>query len=238
MTRCRPSKPRSHGNNAQVTRGALTAIGLAGPLAIAILTSCVTSQVMVGKARPPILADQVEIYLETPTKPYDKIAMIQSSSKHSFSFTSQGKTEAVIRRLKRAAAKLGANGVLLRNIEDQAAASVSGGVGTTNYSSHGDISLGFMGFTSGSQKSGNGLAIYVAPDQPPNSQRRCAAPIAPIESGLGSSLNDTPPPPFTCTSMNPGSRICPSRSSLRASRQRRSDGSTIASIRAPDRSNV
>ena len=40
-------------------------------------------------------------------------------------------------------------------------------------------------------------------------KRRCAAPMARMESGFGSSLNSTPPPPLTCTSMNPGSKQLP-----------------------------
>jgi hypothetical protein len=73
----------------------------------------------------------------------------------------------VIERLKRAAAKLGANGVLLQSMDDQAAASVGGEVGTTHYSNHGSVDLGFGSFTTGNQKSGSGLAIYVEPDLTP-----------------------------------------------------------------------
>jgi hypothetical protein len=136
-----------------------------GLLLIATLGACVTSQVMVGNARPPIAADQVRIYTETPTQKFEKIAILESSSKRSFSFTSQGKTEAVIDRLRRAAGKLGANGLLLQGMDDQAGGSVGGSVGTTSYSNHGIIDLGVMGFTPGTQKWGNALAIYVPPEE-------------------------------------------------------------------------
>ena len=43
-------------------------------------------------------------------------------------------------------------------------------------------------------------------------KRRCARPISTIDSTLGSSLNSTPPPPFTCVSMNPGTQAVPFRS--------------------------
>jgi hypothetical protein len=39
--------------------------------------------------------------------------------------------------------------------------------------------------------------------------RRCAAAMAAIPRGLGSSLNSTSPPPFTCVSMNPGTNQAP-----------------------------
>ncbi len=143
----------------------LASFGSASLLLIAALSACVTSQVMVGKARPPVSADQVRVYTEAPADAYEKIAIIESSSKRSFSFTSRGKTEAVIDRLRRAAAKLGANGLLLQSVDDQATGSVGGGVGTTSYSNHGDIDLGIFGFTLGLQKTGSGLAIYVEPEK-------------------------------------------------------------------------
>jgi len=139
---------------------------LAGSLAIAALTACATSQVMIGKARPPISADQVRIYLEAPAAPYDKIAFLESSSARSLSWGGDAKTEVVIERLKRAAAKLGANGVLLQSMDDEAVASVGGDVGTTHESNHGTVDFGVGSFTSGNQKAGSGLAIYVEPVTP------------------------------------------------------------------------
>ena len=41
---------------------------------------------------------------------------------------------------------------------------------------------------------------------------RCAATMAAMPSGVGSSLNRTSPPPLTCTSMNPGASHAPSGS--------------------------
>jgi hypothetical protein len=93
-------------------------------LALAVLTfvaiaGCATSHVMVGKARPPISPDQVQIYLHPPTSKYEEIAVLDTSSKGSFSITAQGKTNAVVDRLKAEAAKLGANGILLSGVGDQ-----------------------------------------------------------------------------------------------------------------------
>jgi hypothetical protein len=135
------------------------------PTLIACLTlaACVTSHVIVGKVRPPIPPEQVQLYLHPPGTPYEEVALLESSSKHSFSFTAQGKTDAVIMRMKEDAAKLGANGILLEGVGDKAAGSVGTGFGTATGTGHSVIGLGFG--TSGTVfvKSGKGLAIYVPP---------------------------------------------------------------------------
>ena len=134
-------------------------------VAILVVTgACTTSHVMIGKARPPISPEQVVIYTRPPEMPYEEIARIETSSQGSFSFTAQGKTDAVIRRLKEEAAKLGANGVLLEGIGDQASGSIGTGGGSTSYSSHSSVGGG-VGIGVGlSRKAGGGLAIYVGND--------------------------------------------------------------------------
>jgi hypothetical protein len=125
------------------------------------LSACVTSHVIVGKVRPPISPDDVQLYLHPPATKYEEIALLESSSKHSFSFTAQGKTNAVVMRLKEDAAKLGANGILLEGVGDTATGSVNSGVGGATGAGHSVIGVGFG--TSGTVfvKSGKGLAIYV-----------------------------------------------------------------------------
>lgn len=137
-----------------------TAFGLVGCLTLA---ACVTSHVIVGKVRPPISPDQVQLYLHPPGTPYEEVALLESSSKNSFSFTAQGKTNAVIMRMKEDAAKLGANGILLDGVGDKAAGSVGTGFGTATGAGHSVVGVGFG--TSGTVfvKSGKGLAIYVPP---------------------------------------------------------------------------
>jgi hypothetical protein len=134
-------------------------------LAIAVLSSCVSSHVIVGKVRPPISPDQVQLYLHPPMAKYEEVALLDSNSNRSFSFTEQGKTDAVIGRLKEEAAKLGANGIILNGVSDQAAGSVSTGYGSATASGHSATAFGVG--TSGTifVKSGSGLAIYVEPDQ-------------------------------------------------------------------------
>ena len=124
-------------------------------------TACVTSHVLVGPARAPILPSQVQLYLQPPAGKYEQIAVLDTSSKHSFSFTAQGKTDVVIRRLKQEAAKLGANGILLQEIADEPVGSVGTGVGTDFTGAHGSISLGLSGSGFLLQKFGSGIAIYL-----------------------------------------------------------------------------
>src|ERR1700722_581935 len=137
------------------------ACALVATLAFAPLSGCVSSHVIVGKVRPPISPDQVQLYLHPPAGKYEEVALLDSNSKHSFSFTAQGKTNAVIDRLRAEAAKLGANGILLNGVTDQAAGSVNTGFGSATASGH--TATGFGIGTSGTVfvKSGSGLAIYV-----------------------------------------------------------------------------
>ena len=125
------------------------------------LTACATSHVMIGQARPPISPEEVQIYTRPPDAPFEEIARLQTSSGGSFSFTAQGKTDAVIKRLKTEAAKLGANGVLLEGMTDRASGSIGTGGGTESYSGRSSVGGG-VGINLGmSQKVGGGVAIYV-----------------------------------------------------------------------------
>ena len=135
-----------------------------GLLAISVLAGCSATEALVGHPRAPISPDQVQIYLVAPAR-YDKIAILEGSSQFSFALTADAKTEAVIQRLKRAAAQLGANGILLQGIYDEGAASIGGAAGATIYSNHGVADLGIGGFSTGERKYGSGIAIYVEPDQ-------------------------------------------------------------------------
>src|SRR5579862_9229718 len=96
---------------------------------------------MIGQARPPISPDAV--------------------SRHSFSITAQGKTDAVITRLKEEAAKLGASGVLLQGSGDQSAGSVSTGFGQATASGNTAYASGLESSGNIMIKKGSGIAIYV-----------------------------------------------------------------------------
>jgi hypothetical protein len=137
----------------------LLAVALLG----AALAGCQTSHVLVGQPRPPISPDLVVIYLHPPREKYEEIALLDTSSKNSFSFTAQGKTNAVIERLKKEAASLGANGILLNGVGDQASGSVSSGFSGATGSGHSAFGVGFGSSGTVFQKKGDGLAIYVEP---------------------------------------------------------------------------
>jgi len=132
-------------------------------LVIAGLSACVSSHVLIGKPRPPISVDQVTVYTQPPAK-YEQIARLDSSSRSSFSFGAQAKTNKVIERLKAEAAKLGANGVLLQGISDQQSGSIGTGLGSASASGNSAVGVGFGTSFATYQKVGIGLAIYVAPN--------------------------------------------------------------------------
>ena len=144
-------------NDAGNTRAILIAT------AALVLAGCVTSHVIVGRVRPPISPDAVQLYLHPPAGHYEEIAILDTSSRHSFSITAQGKTDAVVGRLKSEAARLGANGILIREVGDREAGSVSAGVGGAVSGAHGTLGLGFGSSDMTYIKSGSGIAIYVEP---------------------------------------------------------------------------
>ena len=141
----------------------ITSFALVGALLIS-LCACVSSHVMIGQARPPISPDAVQIYFHPPATRYDEIALLDTSSRHSFSITAQGKTDAVIARLKEEAAKLGANGVLLGEVRTQQTGSIGTGVGSSSYGPSGGSSVGVGGSFGITNKAASALAIFVPPD--------------------------------------------------------------------------
>jgi hypothetical protein len=142
----------------------LTAVGASGVLLTAAVAGCVSSHVaVVGHARPAISPDQVQIFLQPPESPYEQIANLSASSGGSFALTAAGKIDKVVERLKKEAAKLGANGILLHGVGDQSAGSVGAGISTETNSPHSPYGLGFGASAFFFEKSGEGVAIYVEP---------------------------------------------------------------------------
>ena len=122
-------------------------------IAIALSACASSSAILVGKARPAIAPSDVKIYLDAP-KSYERIALLEASSKASMTITDQGKTDKMIERLKIEAAKLGANGVLLTATGNQ---QESGAVFVPMATGGGMILP-----ANAQHKSGNGLAIFVS----------------------------------------------------------------------------
>jgi hypothetical protein len=112
-----------------------------------VLAGCATGSVIItGNKRPAIDPTEVKIYLEPPSQ-YETIGIVESSS--DVEFSSQAAQDRVITELKKQAAKIGANGVLLINVGNQSG-------GTTGF-----YSGGVFYVSSSETKTARGQAIYV-----------------------------------------------------------------------------
>jgi hypothetical protein len=125
--------------------------------ALALAGCASTSKVMLGSARPPVDPAQVRIY-NTPPAGSVEIAQLESSS--AVGFGTQGQTDAAVARLKREAAALGANGVILMGV-GSSGSPVGMSVGAGSYGRHsaGGVGIGIPT----TQKKAAGVAIYVPP---------------------------------------------------------------------------
>jgi hypothetical protein len=119
-------------------------------LAAFVLTACVrTNATLLSQTatpRAPILASDVQIYRTSDKvgRPYEEIALLNATGEASF--TNEAK---MMNSLRKKAAELGANGIILENIaEPSAGAKVAGA---------------FLG--TGAQRKGKAVAIFVAPDK-------------------------------------------------------------------------
>ena len=82
------------------------------------LGACGTSSyVLTGTARAPIAPVEVRVYSQPPPV-YESIAILDASSHTMYGSGGQQSTDKVIARLKEQAAHLGANGVVLEEIND------------------------------------------------------------------------------------------------------------------------
>ena len=128
---------------------------------MATLTGCSTSShVLTGTPRTPIDPASVRIYTLPPAK-YEQIAALSATSGGSLAITSQQNMDKAIERLKREAARLGANGVLLQSMQDRQSASIGGGGGSTSYGGGSAVGGGVGGSFGLYSKDLTGIAIYV-----------------------------------------------------------------------------
>lgn len=125
---------------------------------LALLAGCASSsRLMLGEARPAIDPSDVRIYRAPPPGAVN-IAEIDASS--AIGFGTRGQDNAVIERLKREAAALGANGLLLLG-RGNSRSPVGLSVGAASYGSRvgGGVGLGIPT----TQKQATAVAIYVPP---------------------------------------------------------------------------
>jgi len=126
-----------------------------------LLSACASSHLITGTPRAPIDPALVQIYHVAPAAPYEEIAQLTSHS-GALVYGEQNKLNSALNKLRREAAKLGANGVLFVSSHDEAggsAVSVGGGLGRGGGRS---FSSGGVGVSiSPRQKHAVGIAIYV-----------------------------------------------------------------------------
>ncbi len=137
-------------------------------LLAALLASCATSDyVLVGHARPPISPDRVTLYLEPPPA-FEEVAAVDASSGSSLR-SPRAKVDQAIASLRRAAAKLGANGLLLQSLDDDEAGTVGADVSKVTTTGDGQpFSLNLHASSSlFAAKLAHGMAIYVPPGLSP-----------------------------------------------------------------------
>jgi hypothetical protein len=130
-------------------------------LATLLMTGCASSsKVMLGQQRPALDPAQVQVYRTAPAGSQE---IAQLESKSAVGFGTQGQTDAAVARLKREAAALGANGIVLLGV-GSSGSPVGMSVGAGSYGRHsgGGLSMGIPT----TQKQAAGVAIYVPPGTP------------------------------------------------------------------------
>jgi len=156
-----------------------TRLLLAAALAGTLLAGCAgASKVMLGQARPPIDPSEVKVYSVPPPGSQD-VAQLEASS--AVGFGTQGQTDAAVARLKREAAALGANGVVLVGVGSSGSpVGMSVGAGSFGRHTAGGLSVGIPT----TQKKAAGVAIWVppgavAPQPEPGSRPGASVPVEP-----------------------------------------------------------
>lgn len=121
------------------------------------------SAVVIGKTRPPIDPSLVQIYGRPPSH-YEEVAIVSAKAGHDFR-SEQGIMDSAIKKLKEAAAKVGANGVILEGVQNRSDPTMVTSVGTaTVYGSGGSATASgtSIGIASGGRYGHvKGTAIYV-----------------------------------------------------------------------------
>jgi hypothetical protein len=129
-----------------------------------LLAGCAgTSTMMLGQARPPLDPAAVLIY---HARPPGAIDIAELDAKSGVGFGTQAQRDAAIERLRREAAALGANGVLLLGGgSDRGPVGVGVGGSSGHYDRHGGSSVG-VGITIPTQQArAHGVAIWVPAEE-------------------------------------------------------------------------
>tara|TARA_R110002167_G_scaffold340041_2_gene547920 strand:- start:2715 stop:3107 length:393 start_codon:yes stop_codon:yes gene_type:complete len=90
---------------------------------VIFVTACASgSYIITGKVRAPINFKLVQLYIDAPEN-YETIGLVKSSS--DAGWTEQGSQDYAVQELKKQAAKIGANGVLLITTGENTSAFIS-----------------------------------------------------------------------------------------------------------------
>jgi hypothetical protein len=142
-------------------------ISLLVALAAAIVTGCTIMDggaIVTGNTRAPISSAEVRLYRSAPGN-FEEIAIVSASAGHDFKKSSSLMNSA-IERLKEEAAKVGANGVILTEIDERDAPSVITSHGTATATGTGGSAYATGNATSISRGDAytriRGVAIYVS----------------------------------------------------------------------------
>jgi hypothetical protein len=139
-------------------------------LPLALLAACATSSMVTGRVRPPIDPAQVRIYQAPPPGGFEEIARIETQS-GALIYGEQNKLNSVLSHLRKEAAKLGANGVLLVGTENGVGGgNTSVGVSGGSFGSHSYGGVGVGVDITPTKKYAHGIAIYVPNPPPPAPQ--------------------------------------------------------------------
>ena len=136
----------------RVVRHGLTILLFLSISVFAGLSGCATakgSAVITGVSRVEIAPSEVKLYLEAPPE-YETIGLVEASC--AIEFSAQEAADKTMAELKAQAAKIGANGILLLNVDEQAGDSV------------GVISFGMVVPISSKYRVAKGKAILVGGD--------------------------------------------------------------------------
>ncbi|HZH42484.1 MAG TPA: hypothetical protein VEY50_00120 [Lysobacter sp.] len=131
---------------------------LSGLLVAAAAGCAGTSRILMAEPRAPIPVEQVRIYHAPPAR-FVEIARIETAS--GIGFGTAGQTDAALLKLRREAARLGANGVLLEAV-DTVSSPLSVGIGGGRISRNSAVG-GSVGFPT-AQRRAVGVAIVVDAD--------------------------------------------------------------------------
>ncbi|MDN7138093.1 hypothetical protein J6J34_07710 [Pseudidiomarina sp. 1ASP75-14] len=132
---------------------------------VIVLAGCAspTTTNMIGTSRTPLQPEQVTVYTQEPAC-FEPIALVTATSDMSFTFTDQAQMDVVLERLREAAGRVGANGVLLQRTGEERDESVHVGTGVGRQS--GSVGFGVnIGKSFGlMEKTAEAAAIWVSAD--------------------------------------------------------------------------